>query len=388
MIKSLIFLGILLIGLCVSPWLVGNTGYVYISAGDYQLETSLVFSIIALILFYILFQLLEWLVVGAFSLILRSRFIPQQWRRRSAKKHTLRGALALAEEDWAAAEKAMLKGADNGELPALNLLAAARAAQYQHKITERDQYLARAAEQPLSADAVTTTRARYLLKQGELSLARIELDKLAPTSKSKLPVLKLALELYKAQQDWDALKLLLPILKKRQLLDDAQLNALSLETHSALLQAASAKGEEALEQCWQWLSRDERHQDEFFAIYAQGLCQLGRREQAHKLLMKKLRSAPESALLAVIPQIVTAHDSDIRKQLLKYEITHENNADYQSCLAQLYLQTREMKEAKTCWQNVCRIAPTKASWLALARVQEQLGEQANANQSYRQAVAF
>lgn len=44
MIKALIFLGIILIGLCISPWIVGNTGYVYIAAGDYQLETSLVLA--------------------------------------------------------------------------------------------------------------------------------------------------------------------------------------------------------------------------------------------------------------------------------------------------------------------------------------------------------
>lgn len=62
-------------------------------------------------------------MITVINLLLRSRFIPQHWRRRSAKKHTLMGALAIAEEDWPAAERAMIKGADNGELPALNLLA-------------------------------------------------------------------------------------------------------------------------------------------------------------------------------------------------------------------------------------------------------------------------
>ncbi len=386
MIKILILLGIVLIGLCISPWLVGNTGYVYITAGDYQIETSLVFGVIALIVFYAVFQVLEWLVITAINLILRSRFIPYHWRRRSAKKHTLMGALALAEEDWPAAERAMIKGADNGELPALNLLAAARAAQYQQKIAERDQYLDRAASQPLAANAVTTTRARYLLKQGELALARIELDKLSPTSKSKAPVLKLALDLYQAQQDWDALKLLLPILKKRQLIDDEKFNELNIVTHCALLKAAATKSEAALEECWQWLSRSERNQSEYLAIYAIALCRFNRKDEAMKLLLKKLRSAPDTALLKVIPDITIAQDMDIRKQLLKYEVTHENNADYQICLAKLYQQKREMKEAKTCWQNVCRLEPTKDAWLALARIQEQLGEQGYANQSYRQAA--
>ncbi|MGL4836088.1 MAG: heme biosynthesis HemY N-terminal domain-containing protein [Shewanella sp.] len=385
MIKMLILLGIVLIGLCISPWLVGNVGYVYIAAGDYQIETSLVFAVIALIVLYALFQLVKWVV---FNLILRSRFIPQRWRQRSAKKHTLLGALALAEEDWPAAERAMVKGADNGELPALNLLAAARAAQHQHKILERDQYLDRASAQPGAANAVATTRTRYLLKQGQLTLARTELDKLEPTSKSKAPVLKLALELYRAQEDWPALKLLLPILKKRNILDENQFVALTLTTHCALLNAAAKQDAAALEQCWQWLSRTERNQAEYLAIYAQGLCQFNQKEQALTLLCKKLRESPEPAILQVIPQIASAEDSDIRKQLLKHQSTHENNADYQICLAKLYQQTRETKEAKACWQHVCQLAPSKDAWLALARIQEQLGEQGHANQSYRQAATL
>lgn len=386
MIKILIFLGIILIGLCVSPWLVDNTGYIYIAAGDYQIETSLAFGVLALIVFYAVFQVFEWLVITCINLLLRSRLIPHHWRRRSAKKHTLMGALALAEEDWPTAERAMIKGADNGELPVLNLLAAARAAQHQKKITERDQYLDRAATLPLADRAVAITRTRYLLKQGELALARTELDKLAPTSKSKAPVLKLALDLYQAQEDWDALSLLLPILRKRQILEDTQLNKLDLVTHSALLNAAVDKGEDALEQCWHWLSRSERNQSEYLAIYALGLCRFNRKDEALKLLSKKIRTSPELVLLNIIPEIATAQDAEIRKQLLKHEVTHENNADYQICLAKLYQQTRDMREAKICWQNVCRLEPTKASWLALARIQEQLGEQSNADQSYRQAA--
>ncbi|MGL5358778.1 MAG: heme biosynthesis protein HemY, partial [Shewanella sp.] len=297
-------------------------------------------------------------------------------------------ALALAEEDWPAAERAMIKGADSGELPAVNLLAAARAAQHQHKIAERDQYLDRAAAQPRAANAVATTRTRYLLKQGQLSLARAELDKLSPTSKSKAPVLKLALELYRAQEDWQALKLLLPILKKRNIVDDNQLLELKLTTYCALLNAAAKQDATALEQCWQWLSRTERNQAEYLAIYAQGLCQFNQKDQALSLLCKKLREAPEPALLQVIPEIAAAEDGDIRKQLLKHHSTHENNADYQICLAKLYQQTREIKEAKACWQRVCQLAPTKDAWLALARNQEQLGEQGHANQSYRQAASL
>ncbi|WP_444544582.1 heme biosynthesis HemY N-terminal domain-containing protein [Shewanella marina] len=106
MIRTLIYLIIILLGLCVSPYLVDNTGYLFVAIGDYELETSVIFAIFALIVFYALLQLVEWIFVGLINLLINSRYIPQRWRQKSARKHTLTGALALAEEDWQAAEKA------------------------------------------------------------------------------------------------------------------------------------------------------------------------------------------------------------------------------------------------------------------------------------------
>ena len=119
MIRVLIYLVIILAGACLSPLLAGKTGYVYIAFLDWQLETNLLFAVMALIIFFALLQLLEWLLVTVLNLVLSSRYLPRRWRRNAARKHTLTGALALAEEDWPAAEKAMQKGAEAGELPAL-----------------------------------------------------------------------------------------------------------------------------------------------------------------------------------------------------------------------------------------------------------------------------
>ncbi|NMH65156.1 heme biosynthesis HemY N-terminal domain-containing protein [Shewanella salipaludis] len=386
MIRVLVYLVIILLGLCLSPFLVGNTGYIYIAAGDYQIETSIVFGVIGLIFFYSLLQLIEWLVVFGLKLIMNSRYLPERWRRHAARKHTLMGALALAEEDWAEAEKAMVKGASKGEIPTLNLLAAARAAQQQHKTAARNSYLEQAAQDPAAVNAVNTTRARYLLQQGELTQARAELDKLAPTSRSKRPVLQLALELYQAQKDWQALKLLLPIIKKRRLLEPAQFEALSNRTNRALLEAAMHDSEQELEKCWHWLSRDERQQGSNLATYALGLSRFERREEALKLLMKRLKAGACSDIFSVLPQIANAHDADIRKQLSAYETKLAQDPDYQICVAKLSHQAREFKQAKAAWQSACNLRPDKDSWLALAQLQEQLGEQQDANQSYRKAA--
>lgn len=386
MIRVLFYLFIILLGLCLSPYFVGNTGYVYVAAWDYQIETSLVFAVIALVCLFSLLQLLEWIIVFAINLVLNSRYLPARWRKQAARKNTLLGALSLAEEDWATAEQAMLKGADKGEIPALNLLAAARAAQHQGKSEERDHYLERAAKEPAASTAVSTTRTRYLMQLGQLDSARIELDRLNPTSKSKLPVLSLAKDLYQAQEDWQAMKLLLPTIKKRHLLTDDEFISLTRTTNLALLEQASQANEQELEKTWHWLSRSERGQVEYLAIYAKGLCLFGRKEEALKLLMKKLKNQASSEILAVLPQMLTQEDAQVIEQLESFEQKYLENADYQVCMAKLYQAQKAFKEAKVCWQRACEHAPSKELWLSLADVQEHLGEHFGAIQSYRNAV--
>ena len=386
MIKTLVYVSLILIGLCLSPFIIGQSGYVYIAIGEYQIETSIVVGIVGLIVFYCALQLIEWFVITLLNLIMSSRYLPEQWRQKAAKKHTLIGALALAEEDWPAAEKAMAKGAEKGEIPTLNLFAAARAAHYQNNITARDQYLAQAELNPLAQAAVYTSRTRYLMKQGELSQARGILNKLNPTSKSSTPVLKLALELYQQQQDWPSLKLLLPIIKKRQLLSDTELNLLNVKTNKALFLNATNISEAELNKCWHWLTKSERNEDELLVAYAQGLSKFEHKEQALKLISKQIKTSPSAVLFKAIPNLVSAQDEDIRKLLNRLETTHENDADYQICLAKLAMQSRDAKQAKIHWQNVCRIAPSHSSWLALAQVQEQLGESSTAAQSYHKAA--
>ncbi|MGI2172019.1 heme biosynthesis HemY N-terminal domain-containing protein [Shewanella sp. MF05960] len=386
MIKTLVYVLLILIGLCVSPLIIGQSGYVYIAIGEYQIETSLVAAVVGLIFFYFALQLVEWLLVLLLNIILSSRYLPAKWRQKTAKKQTLIGALAIAEEDWPAAETAMAKGAQQGEIPLLNLFAAARAAHYQGKTTARDHYLTQAEKNPIAKTAVETSRARYFIKQGDLVKARTIVDRLSPTSKSSAPVLRLAVDLYQQQQDWQALKLLLPIVAKRKILNDSEQLGLATQTNAILLTNAAQESEAELEKCWHWLSKAERKQDELIVAYAHGLNLFKHQDKALKLLSKQLKAQPTSLLFNALPDLVSADDSEIRKLLERLESTHENDADYQTCLAKLAMQQRDAKQAKIHWQNVCRIAPSHQAWLALAQIQEQLGENTPAAQSYRKAA--
>ncbi|WP_394201698.1 heme biosynthesis HemY N-terminal domain-containing protein [Shewanella waksmanii] len=390
MMRALFYLIVVLLGLCISPYLAGANGYVYLAFGDYEVETSLVFAILAAIVFYTLLQLVEWVAVFLINLLLSSRLLPERWRRKAARKYTLNGALSLAEEDWPAAEKAMVKGAEKGEIPTLNLLAAARAAQHQGNSEQRDQYLFEADKEPLAKKAVATTRTRYLMQQGKLDEARTALDDLNPSSKSKSPILQLALDLYRHQQDWKAIKLLLPIIKKRQLLSDEQWQALALQTNTSMLTSAMAINEQELDKVWHWLSRNERKQSENLAAYAKGLALYERKAEAMKLVFKPLKSQPHPNLFDALSELIDASDLDVRKNLFALEKRYGDNQDYQRCVANVYNRSKEYRQAKEWWLKLCKSEQSntheKADWLALAEVYEHLGEQNSALQAYRHAA--
>ncbi|QUN06198.1 heme biosynthesis protein HemY [Shewanella yunxiaonensis] len=385
MIRALVYLLIILAGLCLSPFIVGKSGYVYVAFLDWQLETTVTFAVIALVVFYGLLQLLEWLLVGLLHLILSSRYLPQRWRRNAARKHTLVGALALAEEDWPAAERAMRKGAEQGEIPALNYLAAARAAQHQLKVEARDSYLNKAAELPIAFAAVTTTRIRYLLQQGEVVEARALLDTLKPNSKSKIPVIKLAADLYQRQQDWQALKLLLPALAKRKVLTDEVWEALSVKVDQELLQQAANTSIEELDKCWQWLSRSEKSLDANIATYARGLAQHEQRDAAIKLLRKQLKKDVSADIFEAVADIYQAEDTETLSLLQKLAPKLDNHADYQLCMARIYETCRDLSAAKEAWQQLCKLLPKPQYWSALGALQEQLGNNTDALFCYKQA---
>ena len=388
MIRVLAYLSIILIGLCISPLFDDMNGYLYLAFWDYEIEMGIIAALICLVLFYCLLQLVEWCLVFILNLIFSSRLLPRKWHNQTAKKHTLLGGLALAEEDWAVAEKAMAKGAKKSENPSLNLLAAARAAQHQNDIESRDSYLLEAEKEPMAIKTVETIRTRYLLQQGELVAARKQLDKLVPTSKSKLPVLKLAIELYQAQADFNALKLLLPIIKKRQLLSEKAFAELSLSTNRALLISATETSVQELEKVWHSLSRVERKEMNTLALYCIGLHKYDKKPQALKLLMKQLNHSPSSEILTSLENILLPSDVNERELIFSAEKKYSENIHFKILIAKLHQQNKAYRQAMEYWQNICKMLPSKAHWLALGENQEHLGEQNSAIRSYRNAIKF
>ena len=113
------------------------------------------------------------------------------------------------------------------------------------------------------------------------------------------------MELYQAQADWHALKLLLPIIKKRQVLSEADYQRLTMLTNTALLIQAQSSSEQELEKVWHWLSRAERKEPQYLASYCLGLHKFNRETEAKKLLMKQIKSGLCSDTSVALAEILS-----------------------------------------------------------------------------------
>ncbi|QDF65286.1 heme biosynthesis protein HemY [Shewanella sp. SNU WT4] len=385
MIKSLVYLVVILIGLSLSPYIFGNSGYVYIAFGDWQLETSLIFAAVALFVIMSAVKLLEMLIVGLLGLMFRSRYLPVRWRQQAAKKHNYTGALALAEENWQQAEHSLAKAADSSEFPAISYFSAASAAHHLGKNQERDSYLAKAIEYPEAQLGAKITQLRYWLQQGELIKANASLQQLSLTSKSPNTLLKLASDVYSAHQNWHELKLLLPLLKKNKVVSKAEFEQLETTTLVSLLQAAQ-HDITALETCWHWLTRTQRQQAEFISAYALGLSRLDKHSEAIKLLLKACDNAAPTVILKQLTHVYRTDDVKVLPHLYKLLERFDDNPQLHSCLAQLALLNRDFKAAITHYQKLCKLEPMETShWFNLATIQERLGNNQDALISFHRA---
>ncbi|TKB51088.1 heme biosynthesis protein HemY [Ferrimonas sediminicola] len=381
MIRLLIYTLIVLAGAIVGPKLVENKGYLLLAIGEYTIETSVVAAVILLLVGFSLLQLLEWGLVKGIQAAGLTRSLPRRWRQRKSRKFTLEGALALAEENWPRAEQAMAKGAEAGELPLVNYLAAARAAHHQGYGDRVETFLSQAEGYSGSEAAVSIARIRYLIQDGELAEARQRLESLSASLRNRPTVLKLAHELFLRQRDWDAVARIAPALTKHRVLDADALEQLPIQIECGALEACHTL--EALGERWQQLPKRRRRQDPLVETYVKALIRFQQPAEARKALLAQLnKREPQVGLLALLP-LCSEDAGESLVHVLERNHSAPEQPEYWDCLANLSRQARQYKQAKHYQRKAIELQPTRYRYSQLAELQEQLGEHRGALESYR-----
>lgn len=379
---------ILIFAVVIGLWAYQDSGYVLIARGYKSVEMSLalfiILEVVALLVTYFVLRILinSWNMPNAF----------REWRarqrRQRARKDMDRGLIELAQGNWSQAERYLLRHARDSDIPLLNYLSAARAAQKQNAPQRRDDYLALAHESMHDAGfAVQLTQAELQLVHGQLEQSLATLIQLHRASPKHPHVLYLLARIYQLLRSWGDLRDLIPDLRRQNVLSQANLLQLEQLVHRELLTIASQQGKlENLHASWSKIPRHLRHDLELIRHYVRCLLVLKDHDTAEHILRDVLKKQWDIDLVYIYG-LIEASDKD--RQLASAEgwlKGHENNPVLLLTLGRLCKRNHLWGKARSYLNASLGIKPQSDTYRELGQLLEQLNEQSEAAECYHKGL--
>ncbi|OYD24229.1 heme biosynthesis HemY N-terminal domain-containing protein [Oceanimonas baumannii] len=389
MIRLAIIVAILAAGLIVGPGFMGKQGYVLVSAGSYTIETTVTVFLVAAVLFYVLLLFIEWLLGRIFGISHRTRGWFMGRRRRKALNYTQSGMQALVAEDYANAEKMLLKGTKGNELALLNYLNAASAAQAQGNDEKRDSYLQQAREQhPAAGLAVGITQARLQYQQGEFEQALAGVQALETTYGHQPALLKLQKDVYVATGQWQALLGILDSLANKNLISAEEKDELRHQSWLGRFeQAAHDEGSDGLIKVWQALPRKDKYNPALLLPLCDRLIGLKAHKEAQQLLLEGLDKEADPGLLLCATRLQLSDYHPLLAALEK-KAKKESLPELHSALGRLYLKEGKDEQAEQHLQQAVAQKPEPRDYVLLAELAERRKDLDKANDYYKHSLAL
>ncbi len=370
--------------------LLQDPGYVLIAYDAWTVETTLSFFVVAVLAGYLLLYLIARTVRGLWHMPARFR----GWRRRQQRERSRiafnRGMLALSEGHWKQAERRLLRQVRGADVPMLNYLGAARAAQHLGETERRDRYLHLAHETaPRTELAVSLTQAELQIANHQLEQALATLTHLRSAEPNNTYVLGLLVRLYRELRDWQHLRDLLQDLRRQQVLPREEIADLEHRVYLELLNlAASRQDSTGLRETWNQLPGPLQDDEELLSTYVRHLVDLGKSADAEPLLRAKLRSRWSEGLVYLYGLV---QGTDPGRQLATAEQwakEHGKSPVLLLTLGRLSLRNRLWGKARIYLESSIGAGPRPETYKELGALLERMGDQDAAMNCYREGMAL
>lgn len=386
MVRFIILLALLLAGAIGAPYLMGNKGYVMISAGDYVIDATVSSAVIMVIGFYFALLAIEALINKlTYSLGWFNRF-----HQARAKIQTEKGILALASGDFKKAETLTLKAAQKAPVPVLNYLAAAQSAQGMGNEKKRDAYLLLAHENAANNTlAVEITQAKLQVEHHQFEQAFASLSALH----NKYPKHKMVLTLFKdvciERKEWGQLLALIPQLQKQKLLTSSEIDTLRKDSHFQHLgEVAKQQGSTGLLDTWSALPKILKHDGSYLAETARLLMERNDHQSAYLLIMDALSNEFYPELIRLTPKLNLTDYHTLIERLKRLQQSREGSGLLAVCIGQLMVKEGSWSDAVEELSQGINQSPSTSAYVALAQAYEKLGRVNEANTIYKQSLNY
>ncbi|MFP8968632.1 heme biosynthesis HemY N-terminal domain-containing protein [Pokkaliibacter sp. CJK22405] len=382
--KAFLFIiAILLLGTWIGYEMTQDSGYVLIAFKSWTVETSLWTAAVLMLLIFMVAH-------GLLRLFYKVRLPGERLRRwRSSRQQanasvkTHRGLLALADGRWKQAERWLTQSATASDMPMINYLAAARAAQEQGHDDKADKWLQKAQETTKGADiAVGLTQAELMLQRGEYVKARALLLTLRKQSPRHTQVLRMLKTCCVELKDWKGLCDLIIDLKRNEAMDLSSLKLLEADAWRARLKEAG-RNKEATDEAriqeildtWQAMPINLQEQTLTLQLYVERLMDLSAIERAEIVIRNAVNQQWNDEL---VYQYGLIQSPALDRQLStaeKWLKQHPDNAVLLLTLGRLSIQCGQWQKARQYLESSLTKQPRYETLQELARLLLHLGEQ-------------
>ena len=386
-----LFLSLIL--LLVSVWLglqiYHDPGYALFSYGSWSVEMPLWLALLGTLVLFICLCGIKGLINRTGGLSKRLSVWSHTRKAQHVRSETNRGLVQLLEGNWQKAESHLIKVARKSDMPLINYLAAARAAQKQEKYDKRDDYL-RLAHQgaPEAQVAIDLTQAELQLQhqQWEQALATLQhLRTIAPCHRYGLDLLK---RVYLKLGEWEKLSALLPTLQKYKVDTKTALSELTQQIYTQWLTHLIAQnGDQSIQAFWQDLPGTLRRDPTLLGLYCPYLITQNQADRAQTLLQDALKRSLDDSLVALYAKIPASDPQQQLRVAEKWLKDKPHNPALLLALGEICLQQQWWDKADQYLQACVEIQPSRAAYLALAQLSEALGRTEQALSCYHQALA-
>jgi HemY protein len=369
----------LLVALAAVWFLPVLQGYVLIRTGGWAIEMNVLVLLLALLSAYLLLRLAVWLWN-----------LPGNAARRYLERRSMAqleiGMLALSEGNWGRAEKALRLSAKGSASPAMQYIAAAKAAQAGGNEQRIEEYLEKANHSTQAQHPVAVTRAQLLLAAGDPISALDLLEEIRRPRETRSKVLELLARAYERLERWQDLAALVPGMVKHKLIDAD--HGQRLEHRAARQRLATAADIGDLQGIWDGMSKTQKQESELLAEYALNAIKLGRGEVVEKDLKTALKREWSDQLVTIFGQLGGNEERSRLKQAQAWFKLHPDNAMVHLTLARVCMAAQLWGKAREHFETSLVLQPTPEAYQELGDLLASNDDNDGALGAYRKALAI
>jgi HemY protein len=361
-------------------------GYALLVYPPYRVEVSLTLLALALIAAFAV-------LYGAVRIVSHTVRLPAHvaaFRKRSRASRAndaMRQAWqAFLEGRFGRSEKLAARAFALDDAPGAAALLAARSAHQMRDADRRDRWLARAEGSPgASRNARLATEAEAAIDERRFEDARALLRELHGTGARHLSTLRLSLRAEQGLQNWDEVLRLVRQLDKRGALPA---EAVAQVRATALVENLKRKAvdAESLRAYWTRIAPADRTRPRIAATAARLFLDFGAARDAHQIVREALAEQWASELVPLYGEGAGEGDLQRIEQCERWLNEHPRDAGLLLALGRLCAGRELWGKAQSYLEASLSVQPSRAAHVALARLLERIGREADANRHYRLAA--